>query len=56
MIAAWTLRAWSILVAGSLLVADWLIWLMLRVRSDERSIRPTKRVRWPKGKMSSGRS
>lgn len=34
----------------TLLVADWLIWLMLRTRSDERRIRPTKRfASWPKG-------
>ena len=29
--------------------ADWLIWLMLRPRSDERLTRPTMRVPWPYG-------
>lgn len=29
--------------------ADWLIWLMLRPRSNERLIRPTMRVPWPYG-------
>ena len=38
---------WIVLV--SLWVADGLIWLMLRTRSDERRIRPTERVAWPKG-------
>ena len=39
--------AWIALVA--LLVADGLIWVMLRTRSNERRIRATKRVTWPKG-------
>ncbi len=38
---------WIVLV--SLWVADVLIWVMLRTRSDERRIRPTERVVWPKG-------
>ena len=42
--AVWT---WVVIVA--LLIADWLIWVMLRTRSNERRIRPTKRVSWPKG-------
>ena len=42
-------RAWAFITLVALLVADWLIWLMLRIRSDERRIRPTKRVTWPKG-------
>ncbi len=29
--------------------ADWLIWLMLRPRSNERLVRPTMRVPWPYG-------
>ena len=29
-------------------LADTLIWLMLRTRTDERTIRPTERVTWPK--------
>ena len=29
--------------------ADWLIWLMLRPRSNERLARPTMRVPWPSG-------
>ena len=49
-IASWMSRGWTVLVLVTLLVADWLIWLMLRARSDERRIRPTKRVAsWPKG-------
>ena len=44
------LRVWAFLVLVTLLVADWLIWLMLRTRSDERRVRPTKRfASWPKG-------
>ncbi len=35
-------------VIGSLWTADALIWLMLRTRTDERTIRPTERVTWPK--------
>ena len=38
---------WVILAV--LWAADWLIWLMLRLRSDERPVRPTKRVYWPYG-------
>ena len=42
--------AWTYLVVITLLVSDWLIWLMLFTRSDERRIRPTKRpTSWPKG-------
>ncbi len=33
----------------SLWIADGLIWVMLVTRSDERRIRPTRRVTWPKG-------
>ncbi len=33
----------------SLWTADALIWVMLVTRSDERRIRPTNRVTWPKG-------
>ena len=42
-------KAWVWIVMVALLVADWLIWLMLRIRSNERRIRPTRRVAWPKG-------
>lgn len=38
---------WTVLI--SLLVADGLIWIMLRTRSNERRIRPTRRITWPKG-------
>ena len=38
---------WTVLVA--LWLADALIWIMLRARSNERLIRPTDRVAWPKG-------
>ena len=38
---------WAVLV--SLWVADLLIVVMLSIRSNERRIRPTKRVSWPKG-------
>ena len=41
--------AWAWVVIVALLIADWLIWVMLRTRSNERRIRPTKRVTWPKG-------
>ena len=41
--------AWSWVVIAALLLADWLIWVMLRIRSNERRIRPTRRVTWPKG-------
>lgn len=40
---------WTWIVTVSFLVADWLIWVMRRTRSSERTIRPTKRVTWPKG-------
>ncbi len=39
--------AWTVVI--SLLAADGLIWLMLQTRSDERRIRPTTRVAWPRG-------
>ena len=35
-------------VSFVLWAADWLIWFMLRPRSDERLVRPTMRVPWPK--------
>ena len=38
---------WIVLV--SLWVADGLIWVMLRTRSNERRIQPTERISWPKG-------
>ena len=41
------IATWTVLV--SCLVADGLIWIMLQTRSNERRIRPTKRVAWPKG-------
>ena len=41
--------AWAWVVVVAQLIADWLIWVMLRTRSNERRIRPTKRVTWPKG-------
>ena len=40
---------WTWIVTVSLFVADWLIWVMLQTRSNERRVRPTKRVSWPKG-------
>ena len=42
-----SLAAWIVL--GSLWVADGLIRLMLFIRANERRIRPTERVTWPKG-------
>ena len=42
-------KAWAWIITVALLVADWLFWLMLRTRSNERRIRPTRRVSWPKG-------
>ena len=42
-------KAWAWIVTVALLVSDSLIWVMLRTRSNERRIRPTKRVTWPKG-------
>ena len=41
--------AWAWVVIVALLIADWLIWVMLKTRSNERRIRPTKRVTWPRG-------
>ena len=41
--------AWAWIVMVALLIADWLIWVMLRTRSNERRIRSTKRVAWRKG-------
>ena len=41
--------AWAWVVVVALLIADWLIWVMLRTRSNERRVRPTKRVTWTKG-------
>ena len=41
--------AWAWVVIAGLLLTDWLIWVMLRTRSNERRIRPTKRVTWPRG-------
>ena len=41
--------AWAWVVMVAFLIADWLIWVMLRTRSNERRIRPTKRVTWRKG-------
>ena len=52
-IAAWIVTVGLWLVKGitpvSLWTADALIWVMLVTRSDERRIRPTKRLTWPKG-------
>ena len=42
-------KAWAWIVTVALLVSDSLIWVMLRTRSNERRIRPTRRVAWPKG-------
>ena len=42
-------KAWAWTITIAFLVADWLIWIMLRTRSNERRIRPTRRVSWPKG-------
>ena len=41
------IATWTVVV--SLLAADGLIWLMLQTRSDERRIRPTRRIAWPRG-------
>ena len=38
---------WTVLV--SLWVADGVIWIMLRTRTNERTIKPTERIPWPKG-------
>ena len=46
---SYAVTAWAWVVMVALLIADWLIWVMLRTRSNERRIRPTKRVTWPKG-------
>ena len=42
-------KAWAWIAIAALLITDWIIWVMLRTRSDERRIRPTKRVSWTKG-------
>ena len=42
-------KTWAWTVTIAFLAADWLIWVMLRTRSNERRIRPTRRVSWPKG-------
>ena len=39
----------KVITLVSLWIADGLIWVMLVTRSDERRIRPTRRVTWPKG-------
>ena len=39
----------TLIVLISLWVSDALIWLMLRTRPDERRIRATERIAWPKG-------
>ena len=41
------LMTWTVLV--SLWVADGLIWLMLRTRTNERRIKPTERIPWRQG-------
>ncbi len=41
------IAAWTVVV--SCFVADALIWIMLRTRSNESRIRPTKRVTWREG-------
>ena len=45
-VSRWIAR-WIVLV--SLWLADALIWLMLRTRRDERRVRATERITWPKG-------
>ena len=45
-VGLWLAKATTLV---SLLTADALIWVMLVTRSDERRIRPTSRVTWPKG-------
>ena len=47
--ASFTATAWAWIVTVALLVSDSLIWVMLQTRSNERRIRPTRRVTWPKG-------
>ena len=42
-----TFAGWT--TAASLWLADALIWVMLVTRSNERRIRPTERITWPKG-------
>lgn len=42
-----TIVTWIVL--ATLWVADGLIWIMLRTRSDERLVRPTMRIPWPQG-------
>ena len=44
----WSLLASTWIVLVSLWIADGLIWFMLRTRLNERRIRPTQRVNWPK--------
>ena len=46
---SFTAKAWAWVVTVALLVSDSLIWVMLRTRSNERRIQPTRRVTWPKG-------
>ena len=52
-ISAWIVAVglWlaKVITLVSLWTADVLIWVMLVTRSDERRIRPTKRLTWPKG-------
>ena len=52
-IAAWIVAVGLWLAEGITLVSLWtadaLIWVMLVTRSNERRIRPTKRLTWPKG-------
>lgn len=45
----WSSLAATWVVLVSLWIADSLIWIMLRTRSNERRIRPTERVNWTKG-------
>ena len=42
-----TLMEWIVVAARWL--ADVSIWVMLMTRSNERRVRPTERVNWPKG-------
>ena len=42
-------RVWAWIAWASLSIADILIRVMLLTRSNERTIRPTERVDWPKG-------
>ena len=45
----YAVKVWRLIVAVALLAADGLIGLMLLTRANERRIRPTERVTWPKG-------